>query len=1184
MREKKLNRYVIGFLSVSFTFLITSCTREVEKPASIKIQLPETGQVFNGKSQSQKISTQSNEWGIADPSSYSDIDCYSVFVSAPDLNQGICVDSSGVQKFTMGFLAGPFASGSGIEIDVPAGSQRVVRLVGMKSADGLCVSSDPTNTHSHFSAPFEVGESSPIELAAGSTNTIQISAQFIATGKFHSCTGPELGFGPPPDGTTQPPPLTLTGTPPAYSNTTVLNIGVSGSDVTDYKYKIGPDANIDCSTLGDYGNFIPIGTPITDNILGIADGLVEICVLGRDSSGVEMAIPESYVFTKDTISPTVSIDTPATANSTNAANFSFSGSCSEEGQPIAITISGAASGSAACSSGIWTAGNIDISSAADSASVTIHADHADMAGNNAAQATNFFQKDTLAPTAPTLSIDGGATNTTSTTVSLTLGATQANDFYATNTAGCNAGGTYTAYTTTFGWTLVGGGGVQTVYVKYRDVAGNETACISDTITHDTPAQLEISNGPTYDFGTIANGSVVSHIFTVSNSGSLGATAISETGLAAPFSFLGGAYPGTGGDCVTSLATGAACSIVVQYSPVATGVDADTINLSYNDGLAANNSTRNIQGTSGAPAVIAITPGGPFNFGNRATGSTINQTFTLTNNGAVTATGLSDPGALVTPFEYAGGGAFPGSGGTCTATLTAASNCTIVISYTPITLGAHADSILVDYNDGANAQQASNDLQGTGAPPASLSISETDPYNYGTVPVSGSQSHTFILTNAGGTTATSLTSAATLPTPWRWAGGGAFPGSGGDCVATLAPAANCNISVEFTPSTDGAESYTLTLSYDSGVTTVESTRDVTGTAVPGISYMALGHSHTCYKDTNNAGWCFGSDQNLQLGDGAATINSNTAVSISGNHDWVQLDSYTNNNCGVTFGNDIYCWGENTYGQLGDGTMGDSSIPVQVSGAQTWAKVVVGTQHACGLDTGGNAYCWGRNDQGQLGNNDLGTDQSTPVALAGSPGTFIDISSNGNHTCGVTTGNAIKCWGNANNGQLGDGGTSDIGLPVDATLFTGSYTSVVTGGNHTCAILAGGAAECIGAGNSGQLGNNGGVDHVGTIANVTGANWSKLVAGINYTCGYKSSSGQIFCWGSDSTGQQGNGAPTADVNAPAALTGTNWVDVFAGYTHACGKKIDGTTYCWGFNSFGQIGDQTTTNAISPVQATP
>lgn len=110
------------------------------------------------------------------------------------------------------------------------------------------------------------------------------------------------------------------------------------------------------------------------------------------------------------------------------------------------------------------------------------------------------------------------------------------------------------------------------------------------------AMLVISDGPTYDFGTVNTGNTSDHTFTVTNTGTVSATGVLGSGLAAPFSFSGGAYPGTGGTCALTVAAAASCTIVVQFAPVIVGIFSDTINMDYNDGVAAQTANRDIQGT------------------------------------------------------------------------------------------------------------------------------------------------------------------------------------------------------------------------------------------------------------------------------------------------------------------------------------------------------------------------------------------------------------------------------------------------------------------------------------------------------------------------------------------------------------------------------------------------------------
>lgn len=168
------------------------------------------------------------------------------------------------------------------------------------------------------------------------------------------------------------------------------------------------------------------------------------------------------------------------------------------------------------------------------------------------------------------------------------------------------------------------------------------------------------------------------------------------------------------------------------------------------------------------------------------------------------------------------------------------------------------------------------------------------------------------------------------------------------------------------------------------------------------------------------------------------------------------------CAVTVSGGLTCWGDNTYGQLGD----DSSsvpvpVPVGVVGLGSGVRAVTaGGEHSCAVTTGGAVKCWGRNGFGQLGD-DTTENQTAPVDVVGLGSGVQAISAGSDHTCALTSEGALKCWG----AEPGDYTTGNQTVPVDVV----GWSSVSAGLHHTCAMTISGKVECWGANDSGQLGD-------------------------------------------------------------------------------------------------------------------
>jgi len=370
----------------------------------------------------------------------------------------------------------------------------------------------------------------------------------------------------------------------------------------------------------------------------------------------------------------------------------------------------------------------------------------------------------------------------------------------------------------------------------------------------------------------------------------------------------------------------------------------------------------------------------------------------------------------------------------------------------------------------------------------------------------------------------------------------------------------------------------------------------GQAVTDISLSDYGEA--CATADANA-YCWGFNADGPVGNGgtnnAMVPSAVPTIGIFGGPAVTAISSNTSNSCGIANGA-AYCWGDNTYGQLGNNSTTASPTPVAVdtSGVLSGKKVTAisgGTDHTCAVASGA-AYCWGANTTGGLGNNST-AQSNVPVAvntsgvLSGK--TVTAISAGYQDTCAVANG-AAYCWGLNSSSQLGNNTATSSSVPVAvyaAGVLSGkTVTAISTLNIHTCAI-ANGAAYCWGDNTYGELGNNSvtatkipvAVYAAGVLS---GKTVTDISAGDDFSCAV--ANGLDYCWGINTFGQLGNNS-TAQSNVPVAVTatgvlsGTVPIDAAGGAFHAC-TAASGKAYCWGSNSNGQLGNNSTAQSSIPV----
>jgi hypothetical protein len=379
-------------------------------------------------------------------------------------------------------------------------------------------------------------------------------------------------------------------------------------------------------------------------------------------------------------------------------------------------------------------------------------------------------------------------------------------------------------------------------------------------------------------------------------------------------------------------------------------------------------------------------------------------------------------------------------------------------------------------------------------------------------------------------------------------------------------------------------------------------------------LSLGNSYTCGLTTEGATYCWGDNQNGQLGLGTAAspdrcLSGETPCStlpqpVSGNVTFASIDASGGHTCGLTAGGATYCWGSNRYAQLGIGTVigpencideGNrpcSRVPLPVAGGLTFTSLSVGGSNAastCGLTAEGTAYCWGLNQQGGLGIGTVDGPEFCPADINSPPKpcSTVPVPLSGGlrftsltPSCGVTSEGAVYCWGSNGYDERSDRVSPE---PVPGGL---SFVMVRISVSIACGLTAAGDAYCWGYNIWGRLGDGSPEETIRSTPGLVagGLKFSTISVSSGHSCGL-TTAGAAYCWGYNGNGSQVGGAlgdgTTINRFTPVPVGGgLMFTQISVGGGHGCGLTSGRDAYCWGDNQLGQLGDGTTTQRLTPV----
>lgn len=332
--------------------------------------------------------------------------------------------------------------------------------------------------------------------------------------------------------------------------------------------------------------------------------------------------------------------------------------------------------------------------------------------------------------------------------------------------------------------------------------------------------------------------------------------------------------------------------------------------------------------------------------------------------------------------------------------------------------------------------------------------------------------------------------------------------------------------------------------------------------PFVSRLALGSQSSCVLDGTDVR-CFGGNQVGELGVGDENLGSSTQPLLVGNLNGGARAVFAGAvaHCALMSDRRAWCWGDSVFGQYrGLGSVHAIAFaPLEAPGLSTLAQLALGTYFHCALDANGGVACYGLNSAGQLGNGSL-QDEFAPAKVIGlGPARYVSASMAGFFACAVLADRSVSCWGANDRGQLGNGSTVDASLPVAVLGLSFEASAVAAGRQHACAMGEGKIA-CWGANDRGQLGVGVGADRTTAVEVVGVPGPASIAAGRVHTCA-RTDAGTIYCWGSTDSGS----SPTG----PKQVVDGGAVEVAAGGGHSCALLQGDVLRCWGDGSTGQLG---------------
>lgn len=326
------------------------------------------------------------------------------------------------------------------------------------------------------------------------------------------------------------------------------------------------------------------------------------------------------------------------------------------------------------------------------------------------------------------------------------------------------------------------------------------------------------------------------------------------------------------------------------------------------------------------------------------------------------------------------------------------------------------------------------------------------------------------------------------------------------------------------------------------------------------------------------WSCGDNSFGQLGTGQASDASGNIHRVSDSNEWQTLAAGSFHTIALKADGSLWAWGDNQYGQIGNGSLSMQRTPVPIAAGQTWIQVAASDYQSFAIRNDGSLWAWGINHYGQLG---IGSDTALVPHQVGNSNDWKAVSAGSFHTLALKNDGSLWAWGYGADGQLGLGHTGSTKIPVQVGNRR-DWELISAAGFHSFAISRDGTLWSWGDNEYGVLGTGTENKQLLPVRIAGNRTWKQVTAGFHHTAAI-GSDGSLWTWGNNFSGELGLGKDGGAFFEPMQVGhAKDWVAVSAGYAHTLALRQDQTRWAWGQNDYGQLGTGNWMNQHSPVSA--